>query len=85
MMDIATDEPQLAEAGWKYTPTLDSDDMATCAYCDLALDGWESGDKPMQVAPVSVLRHKLTVCQGRALQTCTKLSVFPVDQPVPPA
>ncbi|KAK5661212.1 hypothetical protein OQA88_11103 [Cercophora sp. LCS_1] len=32
---------QLAEAGWKYTPTLDSDDMATCAYCDLALDGDE--------------------------------------------
>ncbi|KAK0641721.1 hypothetical protein B0T16DRAFT_219963 [Cercophora newfieldiana] len=38
---------QLAEAGWKYTPTLESDDMATCAYCHLALDGWESGDKPI--------------------------------------
>ncbi|KAK0702075.1 hypothetical protein B0T26DRAFT_540269 [Lasiosphaeria miniovina] len=38
---------QLAEAGWKYTPTLESDDMATCAYCQLALDGWESGDKPI--------------------------------------
>lgn len=41
---------QLAEAGWKYTPTLESDDMATCAYCQLALDGWEAGDKPMLVA-----------------------------------
>lgn len=40
-------ELQLAEAGWKYTPTPESDDMATCAYCHLALDGWEPGDKPM--------------------------------------
>ncbi|KAJ0347795.1 hypothetical protein COL154_006765 [Colletotrichum chrysophilum] len=37
---------QLAEAGWKYTPSLEYDDMATCTYCDLALDGWEQGDKP---------------------------------------
>jgi hypothetical protein len=50
-------ETQLAEAGWKYTPTLDSDDMVTCAYCHLALDGWESGDKPMQVSPIYPL-HK---------------------------
>jgi hypothetical protein len=38
---------QLAEAGWKYTPTPDYDDMATCTYCELALDGWEPADKPM--------------------------------------
>ncbi|KAH8911576.1 hypothetical protein BR93DRAFT_908647 [Coniochaeta sp. PMI_546] len=38
---------QLVEAGWYYNPTLDSDDMATCAYCQLALDGWEASDKPM--------------------------------------
>lgn len=38
---------QLAEAGWKYTPTPESDDMATCVYCHLALDGWEPSDKPM--------------------------------------
>ncbi|TWU72756.1 hypothetical protein ED733_002355 [Metarhizium rileyi] len=37
---------QLVEAGWKYTPTDESDDMATCAYCQLALDGWEPSDKP---------------------------------------
>ncbi|KAF4450890.1 Protein bir1 [Fusarium austroafricanum] len=37
---------QLVDAGWKYTPTEDSDDMATCTYCQLALDGWEPGDKP---------------------------------------
>ncbi|EOO01117.1 putative at hook domain-containing protein [Phaeoacremonium minimum UCRPA7] len=37
----------LVEAGWKYTPTMDSDDNTTCTYCQLALDGWEAGDKPM--------------------------------------
>ncbi|KAG8167291.1 hypothetical protein KVR01_002980 [Diaporthe batatas] len=37
---------QLVEAGWKYTPTLESDDHATCTYCHLGLDGWEKGDKP---------------------------------------
>ncbi|POS77032.1 hypothetical protein DHEL01_v204569 [Diaporthe helianthi] len=37
---------QLVEAGWKYTPTLESDDNATCTYCHLGLDGWERGDKP---------------------------------------
>ncbi|KAI3556976.1 AT hook domain-containing protein [Colletotrichum abscissum] len=38
---------QLAEAGWKYTPSLEYNDMATCTYCELALDGWEQNDKPM--------------------------------------
>ncbi|KAI1177894.1 hypothetical protein F4777DRAFT_586925 [Nemania sp. FL0916] len=38
---------QLVDAGWKYTPTMDSDDMATCTYCQLALDGWEPKDNPM--------------------------------------
>ncbi|KAL8377963.1 hypothetical protein RB595_008583 [Gaeumannomyces hyphopodioides] len=38
---------QLAEAGWIYTPTNESDDNTTCAYCQLSLDGWEAGDKPM--------------------------------------
>ncbi|ETS82819.1 hypothetical protein PFICI_04695 [Pestalotiopsis fici W106-1] len=38
---------QMVDAGWKYTPTLESDDMATCTYCQLALDGWEPSDKPM--------------------------------------
>ncbi|KAG6033620.1 hypothetical protein E4U19_006337 [Claviceps sp. Clav32 group G5] len=37
---------QLVEAGWVYTPTEESDDMATCAYCQLGLDGWEPSDKP---------------------------------------
>ncbi|KAH7319899.1 hypothetical protein B0I35DRAFT_430094 [Stachybotrys elegans] len=38
---------QLVDAGWKYTPTPESDDMATCTYCQLALDGWEPNDKPL--------------------------------------
>ncbi|KAG9247032.1 hypothetical protein BJ878DRAFT_415767 [Calycina marina] len=38
---------QLVDAGWKYTPTPESDDMATCTYCSLALDGWENTDKPI--------------------------------------
>ncbi|KAI1097685.1 hypothetical protein F4804DRAFT_155558 [Jackrogersella minutella] len=37
---------QLVDAGWKYTPTADSDDMVTCTYCPLALDGWEPKDNP---------------------------------------
>ncbi|KAB5545891.1 hypothetical protein GE09DRAFT_222437 [Coniochaeta sp. 2T2.1] len=38
---------QLVEGGWYYSPMDESDDMATCAYCQLALDGWEAGDKPI--------------------------------------
>jgi hypothetical protein len=38
---------QLVEGGWKYTPSLDADDMTTCAYCNLALEGWESEDNPL--------------------------------------
>ncbi|KAJ1333205.1 baculoviral IAP repeat-containing protein 2/3 [Microdochium nivale] len=38
---------QLVEAGWKYTPAPGYEDMATCTYCSLALDGWEPKDNPM--------------------------------------
>lgn len=38
---------QMVDAGWKYTPTPEGDDMATCTYCNLALDGWENVDKPL--------------------------------------
>ncbi|RDL33796.1 uncharacterized protein BP5553_08164 [Venustampulla echinocandica] len=38
---------QMVDAGWKYTPTAESDDMATCTYCELGLDGWEPSDKPL--------------------------------------
>ncbi|KAI9158275.1 Protein bir1 [Paramyrothecium foliicola] len=49
--DYCLQDPSLPEmlvdAGWKYTPTLESEDMATCTYCQLALDGWERNDKPL--------------------------------------
>ncbi|KAG0649145.1 Chromosome segregation cut17 [Hyphodiscus hymeniophilus] len=38
---------QMVDAGWKYTPSQEYDDMATCTYCNLALDGWENEDKPL--------------------------------------
>ncbi|KAL2267267.1 hypothetical protein VTJ83DRAFT_4544 [Remersonia thermophila] len=37
---------KLVEGGWKYTPSTEADDMTTCAYCNLALEGWESEDDP---------------------------------------
>ncbi|KAG9092957.1 hypothetical protein FRC06_011729 [Ceratobasidium sp. 370] len=36
----------MAKAGFIYTPTNDSDDLASCFYCNLGLDGWESTDDP---------------------------------------
>lgn len=52
----------LVEAGWKYTPTIESDDMATCTYCQLALDGWEKTDNPWYGPASSKLsvRQRLT-------------------------
>lgn len=38
---------KMAAAGFYYTPTDESDDMVTCAYCGLGLDGWESKDNPL--------------------------------------
>ncbi|KAH6856058.1 hypothetical protein B0I37DRAFT_395884 [Chaetomium sp. MPI-CAGE-AT-0009] len=37
---------KLVEGGWKFTPSTEADDMTTCAYCNLALEGWESDDNP---------------------------------------
>ncbi|CAE6534697.1 unnamed protein product [Rhizoctonia solani] len=36
----------MAKAGFIYTPTQESDDLASCFYCNLGLDGWESTDDP---------------------------------------
>ena len=36
----------MAEAGWYYCPTEESDDYAKCPYCNLSLDGWEPKDDP---------------------------------------
>lgn len=35
---------KLAQAGFHYEPTEESDDMASCAYCARTLGGWEKGD-----------------------------------------
>ncbi|KAH6632335.1 hypothetical protein F5144DRAFT_533770 [Chaetomium tenue] len=37
---------KLVEGGWKFTPSGEASDMTTCAYCNLALEGWESDDNP---------------------------------------
>ncbi|KAJ5490931.1 hypothetical protein N7539_002498 [Penicillium diatomitis] len=37
---------RMVEAGWYFCPNDDSDDLASCAYCKLSLDGWEPEDDP---------------------------------------
>ena len=37
---------QMVESGWYFCPNDDSDDLASCAYCKLSLDGWEPKDDP---------------------------------------
>ncbi|KAI1265032.1 hypothetical protein F5Y18DRAFT_427149 [Xylariaceae sp. FL1019] len=39
---------QMVDAGFSYTPTMESDDWVTCSYCDLGLDGWEPKDNPTE-------------------------------------
>lgn len=38
---------QMVQAGWHFTPTAVSEDFASCAYCNLSLDGWEPKDNPL--------------------------------------
>ncbi|TAQ89978.1 hypothetical protein B7494_g1726 [Chlorociboria aeruginascens] len=72
---------QLVESGWKYTPTPESDDMATCTYCALALDGWENGDKPFlvnnykQVAPKKTKAKKSRTSKALRLSTQSALTI----------
>ncbi|THD00460.1 hypothetical protein EYZ11_000024 [Aspergillus tanneri] len=37
---------QMVDGGWYFCPTEDSNDLASCAYCKLSLDGWEPKDDP---------------------------------------
>ncbi|KAJ5332825.1 hypothetical protein MYU51_009001 [Penicillium brevicompactum] len=37
---------KMVEGGWYFCPTDESDDLASCAYCKLSLDGWEPKDDP---------------------------------------
>ncbi|OAQ29135.1 inhibitor of apoptosis repeat-containing protein [Linnemannia elongata AG-77] len=38
---------RMANAGFIYAPTDDSDDNVQCPYCETALDGWEIEDDPV--------------------------------------
>ncbi|KAF9890334.1 hypothetical protein FE257_006000 [Aspergillus nanangensis] len=37
---------KMVEGGWYFCPTEESNDLASCAYCKLSLDGWEPQDDP---------------------------------------
>ncbi|KAF3397846.1 Protein bir1 [Penicillium rolfsii] len=37
---------KMVKAGWYFCPNEESDDLASCAYCKLSLDGWEPKDDP---------------------------------------
>ncbi|OGE54635.1 hypothetical protein PENARI_c005G02576 [Penicillium arizonense] len=39
---------QMVEGGWYFCPTEESNDLASCAYCKLSLDGWEPKDDPFE-------------------------------------
>ncbi|KAJ5658766.1 uncharacterized protein N7484_002415 [Penicillium longicatenatum] len=39
---------KMVEAGWYFCPTEESNDLASCAYCKLSLDGWEPKDDPFE-------------------------------------
>jgi hypothetical protein len=40
---------KMIAAGWHFSPSteLGMEDLVTCAYCALSLDGWEPKDDPM--------------------------------------
>ncbi|RMJ25068.1 Chromosome segregation protein BIR1 [Aspergillus sp. HF37] len=37
---------KMVAGGWYFCPTEDSNDQASCPYCNLSLDGWEPKDDP---------------------------------------
>lgn len=39
----------MVEGGWYFCPTEESNDLASCVYCKLSLDGWEPKDDPLWV------------------------------------
>lgn len=39
----------MVEGGWYFCPNEESDDLASCPYCKLSLDGWEPKDDPLYV------------------------------------
>ncbi|KAL4895793.1 hypothetical protein BDV59DRAFT_144371 [Aspergillus ambiguus] len=40
------DSEKMVDGGWYFCPTEESNDLASCAYCKLSLDGWEPKDDP---------------------------------------
>lgn len=50
----------MAGAGWHYAPVKDSKDNASCAYCELTLDGWEMNDDPLYVVFITLSIIMLT-------------------------
>ncbi|KAE8333438.1 hypothetical protein BDV39DRAFT_50421 [Aspergillus sergii] len=39
---------KMVDGGWYFCPTEESNDLASCAYCKLSLDGWEPKDDPFE-------------------------------------
>ncbi|KAJ5819529.1 hypothetical protein N7474_005120 [Penicillium riverlandense] len=37
---------KMVQGGWFFAPTEESNDLASCVYCKLSLDGWEPKDDP---------------------------------------
>ncbi|KAF7625304.1 putative chromosome segregation protein BIR1 [Aspergillus flavus] len=37
---------KMVDGGWYFCPTEESNDLASCVYCKLSLDGWEPKDDP---------------------------------------
>ena len=38
---------KMADGGWYFCPSEKGDDLASCPYCNLSLDGWEPKDNPL--------------------------------------
>ncbi|KAJ5624844.1 hypothetical protein N7510_001153 [Penicillium lagena] len=38
----------MVQGGWFFAPTEESNDLASCVYCKLSLDGWEPKDDPFE-------------------------------------
>jgi hypothetical protein len=59
--------------------------MATCAYCHLALDGWESGDKPMSVPFIFADPHsRLTLYSDEHHKRSPDCAFFELISQYPP-
>ncbi|KAG4306369.1 hypothetical protein PORY_000357 [Pneumocystis oryctolagi] len=64
---------KMSQAGFYYNPTPDSDDMVSCIYCGLGLDGWEPKDDPMEEhkkrAPLCLFFQQFAVAETIVLKS----------------